>query len=140
MPILFFKEKIKFRFTMQENIRHWIKKMIKKEGAALSNINFIFCSDSYLRKINKEYLKHDYFTDIITFDNSNSKKQVDGDIFISIDRININSKIYNASFNDELQRVIAHGVLHLLGYEDKNSADKKIMRKREDFWLKERNF
>ena len=140
MPILFFKEKIKFRFSMQERICVWIRNMIKKEGAALSNINFIFCCDDYLRKINKEFLKHDYYTDIITFDNSGSDKKIEADIFISIDTVNSNSKFYKNSFNDELHRVMAHGVLHLLGYSDKSDAGKKEMKKMEDLWLAARKF
>ncbi len=138
--IFFFKEEIKFRLSERDKLHLWILKMIKKEGFYLSNINFIFCKDSYLRRINREYLEHDYFTDIITFDNSVSKKIIDGDIYISIDRIRINSNTYDNSFKDELHRVMAHGVLHLLGYGDKNKTQKTEMKKMEDYFLKTRKF
>lgn len=138
--IFFFKEEIKFRLSERDELQYWISKMIKKEGFYLSNINFIFCNDAYLRRINREYLDHDYFTDIITFDNSVSKKIIDGDIYISIDRIRINSNTYDNTFKDELHRVMAHGVLHLLGYGDKNKTQKTEMKKMEDYWLKTRKF
>lgn len=138
--IFFFKEGIQFRLSKRKQIQDWILKIIKKEGFSLSNINFIFCTDVYLRKINKKYLDHDYFTDIITFDNSVSKKTIDGDIFISIDRVIVNSKEFASSFNDELHRVMAHGVLHLTGYGDKTKSQKTEMKTREDFWLRSRSF
>ncbi len=138
--IFFFKEGIKFRLSKSKQLQDWIIKIINKEGFGLSNINFIFCTDAYLRGINKGYLDHDYFTDIITFDNSTLKKIIDGDIFISIDRVKVNSKNYENSFNDELHRVMAHGVLHLVGYKDKTQTQKIEMKKMEDFWLKKRKF
>jgi rRNA maturation RNase YbeY len=139
LPIFFFKEGIKFRLTDKEKLKQWILKMTRKEGATISNINFIFCTDVYLRMINKKYLGHDYFTDIVTFDNSFIEKLTDGDIFISVDRVKANSITYQTSFNDELHRVMAHGVLHLLGYGDKNDKERKEMRKREESWLKNLN-
>ena len=138
--IFFFKESIKFRLSKRKQLMDWILEIIKKEGYSLSNINFIFCTDSSLRKINKKYLDHDYFTDIITFDNSVLKKTIEGDIFISIDRVIINSKKFTSSFNDELHRVMAHGVLHLIGYGDKTKSQKTVMKTREDFWLKRKTF
>ena len=138
--IFFFKESIKFRLSKRKQLMDWILEIIKKEGYSISNINFIFCTDSSLRKINKQYLDHDYFTDIITFDNSVLKKTIEGDIFISIDRVIINSKKFTSSFNDELHRVMAHGVLHLIGYGDKTKSQKTEMKTREDFWLKRRTF
>jgi len=140
IPIFFFKEEIKFRLSRQAALRSWILKLIKKEKHQLSNINFIFCTDTYLRKINKAYLDHDYFTDIITFDNSNLPKTIEGDIYISIERVKANSKTYKSAFEDELHRVMAHGVLHLLGHRDKNKKQQYEMRNREDKWLKERTF
>ena len=104
--IFFFKESIKFRLSKQKQLKDWVLEIIKKEGYYISNINFIFCTDSSLRKINKKYLDHDYFTDIITFDNSVLKKTIEGDIFISIDRVIVNSKKFTSSFNDELSNVI----------------------------------
>ena len=138
--IFFFKESIKFRLSKRNQLKDWILEIIKKEGYSISNINFIFCTDSSLRKINKKYLNHDYFTDIITFDNSVLKKTIEGDIFISIDRVIINSKKFTSSFNDELHRVMAHGVLHLIGYGDKTKSQKTVMKTREDFWLKRKTF
>jgi probable rRNA maturation factor len=140
IPIFFFKEGIKFRLSKQSVLMSWILKLINKEKHQLSNINFIFCSDVYLRKINKSYLEHDYFTDIITFDNSDKSKIIDGDIYISIDRVRANSRTYKNSFEDELHRVMAHGVLHLIGYGDKNEKQKTEMKKQEDRWLEKRNF
>lgn len=138
--VLFFKEKVKVRLMNREKLQHWIKKAVKQEGCVLGCINFIFCSDPYLRQLNKNYLKHDYFTDIVTFDNSTEKKIIEGDVFISIDRVRINSALYNVSFKEELQRVMIHGVLHLTGYSDKNSGEKINMKKREDYWLEKRGF
>ena len=138
--IFFFKESIKFRLSVRKQLKDWILEIIKKEGHSISNINFIFCTDSSLRKINKKYLNHDYFTDIITFDNSVLKKTIEGDIFISIERVIVNSKKFTSSFNDELHRVMAHGVLHLIGYGDKTKSQKTEMKTREDFWLKRRTF
>ena len=99
--IFYFKEKIKFRLADQDKLRRWILKIIQSKNFELSNLNFIFCSDEYLRKINREYLNHNFFTDIITFDYSSSKKSIAGDIFISIDRVRINAKMYNNSFKNE---------------------------------------
>ena len=138
--IFFFKENIRFRLLNQDSLRAWILSRVKKAGYSISNINFIFCSDSYLRKMNKEYLEHDYNTDIITFDNSIVKKEIIGDVFISIDRVTANAKNYSVTFNDELHRVMAHGVLHLLGYGDKNEKQKEVMRRMENEWLGKRGF
>ena len=138
--VLFFKENVTFRLMNRDKLQHWIHNAIKQEGYKLRCINFIFCSDPYLRKLNKIYLMHDYFTDIVTFDNSTEKKIIEGDVFISIDRVKINATLYNVSFNEELQRVMIHGVLHLTGYSDKNSKEKINMKKRENFWLLKRGF
>ena len=137
-PIHFFKETVIFRFNNKTEIQEWIIKAIKSEKKSLENLNFIFCSDKHLRKINKTYLNHDYFTDIITFDNSSAKGEIEGDIFISIDRVLINAKAFKVSFKDELHRVIIHGVLHLLGYSDKTDKSQKEMRAMEDRWLAKR--
>ena len=99
---------------------------------------FIFCPDRFLRKMNKEYLEHDYNTDVITFDNSETKKKIAGEIYISIDRINANAKTYSTTFRDELHRVMIHGVLHLIGYDDSTAALKARMRGKEDLYLAKR--
>ncbi len=109
----------------------WIINCIKKYNKEAENINFIFCSDQYLLKINQKYLTHDYYTDTITFDNCVDNK-VNGDIFISVDRVGENSRIFNQSFLIELHRVMIHGILHLLGLNDSTNEEKKIMTRAEN--------
>ncbi|HRH65562.1 MAG TPA: rRNA maturation RNase YbeY [Bacteroidia bacterium] len=138
MNIHFFKEEVKFRLLHQDGLRKWIIKAIRSEGYKLENLNFIFCSDKKLLQMNKDYLKHNYYTDIITFDNSSEKKTVEGDIFISVETVLTNSKRFKTTFQDELHRVMIHGVLHLLGYSDKNPKSQAIMHKLEDKWLDKR--
>jgi rRNA maturation RNase YbeY len=116
-------------------ISEWIAKTIRTEHYDLSHINFIFCSDKYLLRINQDYLNHDYYTDIITFDNSDSEKEVESDIFISIDRVRENAGKENATFMNELLRVCVHGVLHLCGYKDHSEQEKLMMRSKEDAYL-----
>ena len=123
-----------FELTNPVEISNWIKEVIKREGFKLGEINYIFCDDEYLHKLNVEFLNHDTLTDIISFDNTMGKL-VSGDIFISIDRVKENAIIFNNSFLDELHRVIIHGVLHYLDYKDKNEAEKTVMRSKENFYL-----
>ena len=132
--IYFFKEDIKFRLNKSAQIESWVKAVIKKEGSKPGDINFIFCSDKFLLDINRRFLNHDYFTDIITFDESESGL-TSGEIYISIDRVKDNAQTLNAQFHVELKRVIIHGVLHLLGYKDSTKAQKKEMRLKEDTYL-----
>nr|MBP9083360.1 rRNA maturation RNase YbeY [Bacteroidia bacterium] len=113
---------------------------VKKEKLRIETINYIFCSDKFLRKINKQFLNHDYFTDIITFPHEQFTAHIGGDIYISLDRVRENAEEFNQSFTNELHRVMAHGVLHLCGYGDKSEAEEKLMRKMEEKWLKARNF
>jgi probable rRNA maturation factor len=129
--IYFFKADVAFRFQGKSKISHWIKKVVKHEDCSLVSLNIVFCSDGYLLNINRDYLKHDYLTDIITFDYSEGKK-LSGEIYISIDRVRDNAKGLNLPFEIELRRVIIHGVLHLLGYKDKTASQKKTIRKKED--------
>jgi len=110
--------------------------LIEKEEKMAGEITVVFCSDEYLLQLNKEFLDHDYFTDIITFDYCDNNI-ISGDIFVSIDRIHYNAKKYNVGFNIELHRVLFHGVLHLIGYNDKTSGEKKEMRSKEDYYLNE---
>ena len=140
IPIFFFKEAVDFRLLKRKEIVIWLNSVLKNDGCRPANINFIFCKDSYLRQINKKHLNHDYFTDIITFDNSFVTNEIEGDIFISIDRVKANAKLYAVSFYDELHRVMVHGILHLLDYSDKNKKAKAEMRLQEDYWLKKRKF
>lgn len=111
-----------------------INDLIKSEQKNKGEITFIFCSDKYLLEINKEYLQHDYYTDVITFDYSENNI-ISGDIFISIDRVKENADTYKVSFENELYRVMLHGVLHLVGYNDKTKEEQKIMRQKEDEYL-----
>lgn len=136
MPAInFFEEDIKFNLPQKLKIRSWIKNVVKNEGASITEINYIFCSDPFLKQVNIDYLQHDYFTDIITFDNSEEEGVLEGDIFISIDRIRENSTDYSDTFDQELRRVIIHGVLHLIGYRDKSDSEQKQMRQKEDQYL-----
>ena len=140
MRINFFNEDITYKLEKKIATRLWISSTIKQEGFTLQELNFIFCSDEYLLNINQQYLKHNTYTDIVTFDNTNEKDVIVGDIFISIDRVRENSKAYNVSETDELHRVLIHGTLHLLGYKDKKKADKILMTQKEDHYLSARNF
>ena len=132
--IHFFKEEVAFRLQNKSGLLKWIKRVIANEGKKPGAINFIFCSDKYLLGINRQYLKHDYFTDIITFHN-NTDDLLNGDIYISIERVKENAINLDVAFHVELSRVMIHGVLHLLGYSDKTAARKKQMRKQEDACL-----
>ncbi len=132
--ISFFSEDIDFELEYQSKIESWIHTTILKEGKKPGEITYVFCSDNYLHKINLEHLNHDTFTDIITFNYCNDDL-VNTDIFISIDRIRENSDIFQTTFQDELNRVIIHGILHLVGYDDKSISEKEIMRAKEDFYL-----
>lgn len=133
--IRFFSEKIHFKIHHPRKISSWIKDAIKKEGCRLESLNIIFCSDEYLASMNVKYLGHNTFTDIITFSHSEITGVIDGEIFISIPRVKENSSSFNTLFKNELNRVIIHGVLHLIGYSDKSSAKKQEMRKKEDSYL-----
>lgn len=134
--INFFIEDIQFAFKDKLHHRNWIKQIIKDEGKILKEVNFIFCSDTYLHQINLQYLRHNNFTDIITFDRSEKKSEISGDIFISIERITENAQKFSVSFLQELHRVMAHGILHLLGFSDKRSKDKELMTIKENGCLK----
>lgn len=141
MPaIQFFEEDIVFKLKSKALVRAWIKDTIQAESYKLKELNYIFCSDAYLLEINQQYLDHDTYTDIVTFDNSEEEGIIVGDIFISIERIRENAAKFGVSETDELHRVIIHGALHLLGYADKKPADKKNMTLKEDFYLNLRSF
>ena len=122
-------------FSLQRrNIKNWIKSAAVNENKKVGEIQYIFCSDVYLLKINKKFLNHDYYTDIVTFD-YDEKNIISGDIYISIDRIKENADLYNVEFNNELLRVIIHGILHLIGYNDKSDFEQKIMTEKENYYL-----
>lgn len=136
MPsVHYFYEDVNFKLSKSLITNRWIKKVIKIEKGKLDSLNFIFCSDAYLLEINKEYLNHNTYTDIITFDNSEDEGGLNGDIFISIERVKENAIKLQTPFEEELNRVMIHGVLHLMGHNDKSDQDKKLMRKREDAYL-----
>ncbi|WP_416867721.1 MAG: rRNA maturation RNase YbeY [Imperialibacter sp.] len=135
MKITFFSEDVSFKLSSPNKVRRWIKKVILLEKHTLSEISYIFCSDDYLHNMNVQYLNHDTLTDIITFDNSEEEDQIEGDIFISVDRVKENATQLNLPFDTELHRVMIHGILHLCGYKDKTSADNDLMRKKEDACL-----
>jgi len=115
-------------------LRDWFKFSIKAEGKKVGEISFIFCSDSYLLDMNKQYLDHDYYTDIITFDYVQNGI-ISGDIYISVDRISENADIFQVSFEEELNRIMIHGVMHLCGYADKLESEKLLMTQKEDYYL-----
>jgi probable rRNA maturation factor len=115
-------------------VRNWVKSILETEGKQAGDITYVFCNDEYLGVMNEKYLKHNTLTDIITFDYS-EKGILSGDIFISIERVKENAGSFNTTLNQELGRVMAHGVLHLSGYKDKTPEDKKMMRSKEDFYL-----
>ena len=138
IPVFFFEEDVRFKLKHKTRLREWIKKTVIAENAKLKKLNYIFCSDPYLIGMNREYLDHDTYTDIITFDNSESKGVIIGDIFISIERVRENALAFSVSETDELHRVIIHGALHLLGYKDKTKNDKELMTNKEDYYLGQR--
>jgi probable rRNA maturation factor len=141
MPsVNFFEEDIRFKLKNKTAVKQWVKATIEAEGSKLKELNYIFCSDQYLLQINQQYLDHDTYTDIVTFDNSETDGLIEGDIFISIDRIRENAVKFNSGKANELHRVIIHGALHLLGYQDKKAENKKIMTGKEDHYLNLRNF
>jgi len=133
--VQFHTEEIDFDLPNSEQIVHWIKTTITAENCQLTSLNFIFCNDTYLHKINLEYLNHDTLTDVITFPYTAEGEPIEGDIYISIDRIKENATNFEVTFLKELKRVIIHGVLHLCGYGDKSEAEQKIMTAKENFYL-----
>lgn len=134
MEILFFTEKVNFELENSTLVREWITKVVQDHCLEVGIINFVFTTDECLLKINKEFLKHDYLTDIITFDNRQGK-ELNGDIYISLDRVKENAHENKKLFLDELQRVIIHGILHLCGYQDNTSEKKTKMRNAENKYL-----
>ena len=136
MPaISFFTESIKYNLPQKLKVKKWLKTSIEKEGFKLGELNFIFCSDEYLLSINQQYLNHDTYTDIITFDNSDVEKLIVSDIFISIDRVNENASKFKTTPFNEVCRIMIHGTLHLLGYKDKGKEAKTLMTAKEDEYL-----
>tara|TARA_A100000171_G_scaffold32688_1_gene31073 strand:- start:12877 stop:13305 length:429 start_codon:yes stop_codon:yes gene_type:complete len=134
--INFFSEETLFELKQEEAINLWLQNIAKAENTEIEEISYIFCTDDYLLKINQEYLDHDYYTDIITFDNrDNINDPIESDIFISIDRVTENAIDQNVPFEVELKRVLAHGLLHLIGYNDKTEDEQQLMREKEEAYL-----
>jgi rRNA maturation RNase YbeY len=135
--ITFNNQDITFTLKNKTGLKKWMSIVIQQKEWELGDINFIFCSDDFLLDINKKYLNHDTLTDIITFDYSkeNPKQAISGDIFISTDRVRENAQTFSKTFENELHRVMIHGVLHLLGYTDKTKSSKEEMTKQEDLCL-----
>lgn len=132
--VSYFKEDTKFDFKEKRRTNRWLKLVAESEIRRLGDVSIIFCSDNYILDVNIKYLKHDYFTDIITFDYCEGET-LSGDLFISVDSVRENALFYGAEFADELNRVIVHGLLHLIGYDDHSAADKKVMRSKENYYL-----
>jgi rRNA maturation RNase YbeY len=135
--IFFFLEETNYRIRNKSLLRNWLINSISAENKRVGELNIILCSDRYLHKINVDFLQHDTFTDIITFDNS-EEDIITGDIFISINRVKENAKIFSVTIKEELHRVIIHGVLHLCGYGDKTGLEKRLMTSKENYYLAER--
>jgi len=136
MSINFFNEDVSLPKLKKRKLISWIKNVIQSEGKKVGQVSFIFCSDDYLLEVNKKYLDHDYYTDIITFDYV-EENVIQGDIFISVDRVKENSVTFRTIFEDEIHRILIHGILHLIGYKDKLKKDKHLMTTKEDFYLNE---
>ena len=128
----FFSHDIPTRLKNTITLKHFIESIFKNEMKSLGSINYIFCSDKAILEINKKYLNHDFYTDVITFDLSLDNKAISGEVYISIERIRDNAKQLGVSIKSELHRVLFHAALHLCGYKDKKKKDKEIMRKREN--------
>lgn len=133
--INFFTEDTNYTLKKKTILKNWLKSAVTAEGYLLKELNFILCSDEYLLRINQDYLNHDTYTDVITFDNSEELKTIVGDIFISIERIKENAVKFKHPIEHELSRVMIHGTLHLLGYRDKTKGEKLKMTEKEDQYL-----
>jgi rRNA maturation RNase YbeY len=134
--IQFFYENISE--SVNTDYTKWLEEIILSEEKKLGEINYIFCDDEYLLKVNQDYLQHDYYTDIITFDYVKGKT-ISGEIFVSLQRISDNASTLSKDYEEELRRVLAHGVLHLSGYKDKTEEEEQLMRSKEDFYLAKYN-
>ena len=132
--IRYFQEDIRFDLKQKMQNNRWLKMVAGSEMRRIGAVNIIFCSDNYILDVNMRYLQHDYFTDIITFDYCEGDK-LSGDLFISVDSVRENALYYGTEFEDELNRVMVHGLLHLIGYDDHTEEEQKVMREKEDYYL-----
>ena len=133
--VFFYNADTNYKIQNKGIVRNKLSYLVHNEGFKLVNINIILCSDEHLLEINKKHLNHNYYTDVITFDLSDKNNEVDGEIYISLDRIRENKKVYKVSLFAEFQRVVIHGVLHLVGYDDHSKKDISIMRNKEQLYL-----
>ena len=132
--ISYYTQDTDFVFKGKQFTNKWLRMVAESEIKRIGDISIIFCSDNYILDVNMKYLQHDYFTDIITFDYCEGDR-LSGDLFISIDSVRENAKFYNTEFNEELNRVMVHGILHLIGYDDHTQKDQKLMRTKENYYL-----
>jgi rRNA maturation RNase YbeY len=137
MAINFFQEDIHFNLSGKQKIKKWLKKTATGEGFMIKELNYIFCSDEYLYQINVDYLDHHTYTDIITFDTAEKDDSIEGDLFISLDRVRENAESEKEAFHQELARVMVHGLFHLCGLKDRLPEEEKLMRKKENQALQE---
>jgi rRNA maturation RNase YbeY len=135
MSISFNQADSKVTLANRVALKSFIEKRVKKEGFSIETLTYVFCSDKYLLKMNKDFLSHNYYTDIISFDLSETTGNLIGEVYISVDRVKDNAKTHGTSLKEELHRVIFHGALHFCGYKDKKPTDTKKMRQMEDLWL-----
>ncbi|HYX06266.1 MAG TPA: rRNA maturation RNase YbeY [Bacteroidales bacterium] len=135
MKINFFSEDVDFKLESEDNIKSWIETTFNNEGLNFKSLNLIFCSDSFLLDINKTYLQHNFYTDVITFNLSEDSTSGEGEIYISVDTVINNAREFTVSFEQEIYRVIIHGVLHLCGYSDHSDIEKTVMQGKENFYL-----
>lgn len=137
--ISYFTEDTDFRFKGRALNNRWLRMVAESEIKRVGDLSIIFCSDNYILDVNMRYLQHDYFTDIITFDYCEGNR-LSGDLFISVDSVRENALFYGTVFSDELNRVMVHGLLHLIGYDDHTEEDQKTMREKEDYYLSVRKY
>jgi probable rRNA maturation factor len=137
-PKVYFHYLEKVSLSKRNHLKAFIEQLFKKEKRALRGLQYIFCSDSYLLSINKQFLNHDFYTDIITFDLSEGE-EISAEVYISLDRVKENASFLKLAFKQELHRVMFHGVLHLCGYKDKSAKDLKLIRQKEDYYLRKFN-
>lgn len=138
-PIFFHSEGVPFQLRDRTHVRSWLANACVLEAKSLGDVNYVFCSDEHLYEMNVQYLNHDTLTDVITFDYT-TPEEISGDIYISIDRVRENARKYRFKVADELHRVMVHGLLHLLGYKDKQPAEQAQMTEKEDYYLSLRSF
>ena len=140
MPVHFLTEDVSFKLTAKQKRKAWLKRILEDNGLKCGHISVVFVSDKKMLEMNRSYLNHDYFTDILTFGEDNGAGFISGDLIISIDTVKTNAVLWNTLFNNELDRVMAHGILHLAGYDDKDPVTKKKMTEQEDYYLALRDF